>query len=219
MAQAPVVDGRLARGDESRRRVLRHALDLASTEGLDGLSFGRLADASRQSKSGIATLFGSKEGLQLAAVAAAREVFAASVVEPVRATTPAGGLARVIGLTGAWLSYSRRRVFSGGCFFAATVAEFDARPGAVQDALRGALDEWEGYLSHSIRRAMASGELPGLDEAEQLAFEIAGILEAANNRSLLRGEDAPYERAARTLRERFAALGASPDAVSALVTR
>ena len=62
------VDGRRRRGDASRRVVLAHAVDLASLEGLDQLSSGRIASVANVSKSCIATLFGSKERLQLAAV-------------------------------------------------------------------------------------------------------------------------------------------------------
>lgn len=85
MVESAVVDGRRARGDASRRIVLQSATDLASVEGLDGLTIGRLAEASGSSKSSIATLFQSKEGLQLATVAAAREIFTARIVEPARA--------------------------------------------------------------------------------------------------------------------------------------
>jgi hypothetical protein len=40
-----VVDGRLRRGARSRQTILRHAVDVASLEGLTGLSLGRLATA------------------------------------------------------------------------------------------------------------------------------------------------------------------------------
>ena len=78
------VDGRRARGDASRRAVLTYATDLVSVEGLDGLSIGRLAEASGHSKSSIAGLFQNKAGLQLATVDAGRTVFMAVVVDPAR---------------------------------------------------------------------------------------------------------------------------------------
>src|SRR5688572_12108756 len=107
-------DGRRLRGDESRRVILAHAIDTASVDGLEGLTIGRLADAAGHSKSGVATLFGSKEQLQLATVASAREVFIDTVVAPARANTDRG-LARVCALLEKWLDYSEDRVFSGGC--------------------------------------------------------------------------------------------------------
>src|SRR4029078_10221262 len=44
-------DGRIRRGDETRRIVLRRAVELASVEGLDGVTIGRLAEELSISKS------------------------------------------------------------------------------------------------------------------------------------------------------------------------
>lgn len=206
-------DGRRARGDESRRVILAHAIDAASVDGLEGLTIGRLADAAGHSKSGVATLFGSKEQLQLATVAAARDVFVERVVAPGRAES-GRGLGRVCALISSWLAYSAGRVFRGGCFFAATSVEFDSRPGPVHDAVMAASTAWEDYLTASIEHAMAAAELPDLDDARQLTFEIVSFLEAANTRSLLHGSAEPYDRAATALRARLLSLGADADAVS-----
>ncbi len=206
-------DGRRARGDESRRVILAHAIDTASVDGLEGLTIGRLADAAGHSKSGVATLFGSKEQLQLATVAAAREVFVERVVVPARARSERG-LGRLSALISSWLDYSRERVFRGGCFFAATSVEYDARPGPVRDAVVAASMEWEDYLTASIGHAMAAGELPGLDDARQLTFELVSFLEAANTRSLLHASAEPYVRAATAVRARLVSLGADADAVA-----
>ncbi|WP_127473725.1 TetR/AcrR family transcriptional regulator [Microbacterium sulfonylureivorans] len=216
MAQEQL-DGRRARGDESRRVILAHAIDTASVDGLEGLTIGRLADAAGHSKSGVATLFGSKQQLQLATVAAAREVFIERVIVPARERSERG-LARVCALISSWLDYSDERVFRGGCFFAATSVEYDARPGPIRDAVVAASSDWEDYLALSIERAMAAGELPGLDDARQLTFEIVSFLEAANTRSLLYASVEPYDRAATALRSRLLGLGADP-ALVARVTR
>lgn len=208
-------DKRRLRGDESRRAVLAHAVATATIDGLDGLTIGRLAEASGLSKSGIATLFGSKEQLQLAAVATARDIFIERVVSPARERTPRG-LARVCALVSDWLAYSRERVFPGGCFFAAASVEFDAKPGAVRDAIVAASTEWEDYLTASTEHAIAGGELPLLEDARQLAFEMVAVLEAANTRSLLHGSFEPYDRAAAAIRARLTALGGDPELVGAI---
>jgi AcrR family transcriptional regulator len=210
------IDGRRVRGDESRRLILAHAIDTASVDGLEGLTIGRLAEASGHSKSGVATLFGSKEQLQLATIAAARDVFVEWVITPARARSERG-LARVCALISQWLAYSDERVFRGGCFFAATSVEFDARPGAVRDAVIAVTTEWEDYLTVSIERCMAAGELPGLDDARQLTFELVSFLEAANTRSLLHASIEPYHRAAAAVRSRLLSLGADPVLVAGIV--
>lgn len=207
------IDGRRARGDQSRRGILSHAIDTASVEGLDGLTIGRLAEAANHSKSGVATLFGSKEQLQLATVAAAREVFVERVIDPARARSERG-LSRVCALISQWLAYSEVRVFRGGCFFAAASVEYDAKPGPVRDAIVAATTAWEDYLTASIQHAIDAGELPLLDDARQLTFEAVSFLEAANTRSLLHASREPYVRAAAAVRSRLLALGADPALVA-----
>src|SRR4051794_35784215 len=90
---ADPTDGRIRRGDRTRRLVLGRAVDVASVDGLDGLSIGRLAAELSMSKSGLIAHFGSKEQLQLATVRAARAIFAQTVVEP--ALRQPAGLGRV----------------------------------------------------------------------------------------------------------------------------
>ena len=202
------VDGRKARGDESRRIVLARAINIASVQGLAGLSIGRLASDVSASKSGVAALFGSKEQLQLATIAAAREVFTSAVIEPAR--THPRGIHRVCALVQLWLDYSSGRVFEGGCFFMAASVELDSKPGPVRDALIHALDDWDGYLAAAVRHAMEQGELPGLTDAAQLAFEINALFDEANTRSLLRDSRTPYDRARAAIMARLLALGADP---------
>ncbi|MBM7832542.1 AcrR family transcriptional regulator [Agromyces cerinus] len=207
-------DGRRVRGDASRRLVLDHAVDLASVEGLDGLSIGHLADAARVSKSGVATLFGTKERLQLAAVEAARLRFVASVIEPAR--DEPRGIRRIVALLDGWIAYSRDRVFTGGCFFAATAAEFDAKPGPVRDALAMALTDWSNYLAASFRYAVAQGEVGADEDPEQFAFEATALLDAANTRSVMGDSNQPYVFARRALVARLRAAGADDALVARL---
>lgn len=209
-----IVDGRRARGDASRRSVLSRATHLASVEGLDGLTIGRLAESSGHSKSSIATLFGSKQSLQLATIAAAREVFIATIVAPVR-NEPRGVL-RLAALLRCSLDYSRDRVFTGGCFFAATSADIDSKPGPVRDAVVAAQADWYGYIAAQVRYAIEAGELTADADAEGIAFELIALDEHANNRSLLLGGEEVYGLAARAMRQRLIAAGATEAMLAAL---
>lgn len=212
MTSGTVLDGRRARGDASRRIVLQSATDLASVEGLDGLTIGRLADASGSSKSSIATLFQSKEGLQLATVAAARQVFEAQIVEPAREQPR--GVRRVAALLHNALIYSKDRVFTGGCFFAATAADVDSKSGPVRDAVRQTLTDWYGYIEAQLRHAVAAGEIRA--DVEVLAFELIALNEEANSRSLLLADERPYAVAAAAMRDRLRSAGASDADISLL---
>lgn len=212
MTEGVILDGRKARGDASRRIVLQSATDLASVDGLDGLTIGRLAEASGSSKSSIATLFRSKEGLQLATVAAAREIFTARIIEPARVQPR--GVRRLAALLRNSLTYSKDRVFTGGCFFAATAADVDSKSGPVSEAVRAALVDWYGYVEAQLRHAVEVGEIDA--DPEVLAFELVALNEEANSRSLLLDDDRPYALAAAAMRARLRAAGADEDAVALL---
>ena len=205
-------DGRVLRGEQTRATVLARAMAIASVEGLEGLSIGRLAGELEVSKSGVFARFGSKEELQLATVEAAREIFVDQVVRPALETPP--GLERLWRLCSGWLAYSRGRVFPGGCFFFSAAAEYDARPGRVRDAVAAALATWTALLERAAEDARQLGELQSTCDARQLAFELDAMGAAANVRSVLHDDDAAYDLATTGVLERLRALATDPSSIS-----
>ncbi|WP_406365126.1 TetR/AcrR family transcriptional regulator [Streptomyces sp. NBC_00645] len=203
------LDGRVERGNRTRQSVLRRTVDIASVEGLEALSTGRLATELGLSKSGVFALFGSKQELQLATVREASRIHIERVNRPA-AEIPAG-IARVRRLCELWLEYSRGRVFPGGCFFYQVVAEFDARPGPVHDAVARAQRAWVDHIEHTVTEARDLGELRSGTDAAQLAFELFALMETANAVSVLHDETTAYRRArvAITARLRAAATDTS----------
>ena len=119
-------DGRKVRGDRTRRAILTAAVNVASVEGLEGLSIGRLATELEMSKSGLFAHFGSKEELQISTVRAAAAIFAHRVVAPAQERFEPG-IARLHGMLDRWLDYMEHGIFAGGCFFAAATSR-DGRP-------------------------------------------------------------------------------------------
>lgn len=192
------------KGERTRTSILERAVDLASLEGLEGLTIGRLADELGMSKSGLFAHFGSKEELQLATVEAAsrryiEEIFTPALLEP-------RGYPRLVAICRSWLSYVRRNVFPGGCFFAAASFEFDGRPGPVRDQIRRLMDDWIGALERAVRMAQAEGHLdPQLDPA-QLAFELNALFFGANFAFHLRGDQTAIEKAERAALARLESL-------------
>jgi AcrR family transcriptional regulator len=179
---------RRRRGLKTRRAILRKAVDLASLEGLEGLTIGRLASTLRISKSGLFAHFGSKEDLQCAVVDRARDIFVESVVRPALSFR---GLQRLRALCENWLSYGKARVFPGGCFFSAASLEFDDRPGRVRDQIVELMKKWLGHLEQAARDAQSAGEIRKEVDVRQLAFEIQALAMGANWSSrLFRSKDA-----------------------------
>ena len=174
----PKSRGQTAQGLRTREAILRRAADLASIEGLQGLSIGGLAEDLGLSKSGLFAHFGSKEELQLATIEAARQVYVQEVIAPALAT--GSGLARLDGLCQRFLSYVERLVFPGGCFFAAAMAEFDCKPGPIKDTIAELQAAWMDTLGRAAAAAITSDELSPHVDPDQLAFELEAALLSAN---------------------------------------
>jgi AcrR family transcriptional regulator len=189
-------------GVRSRQAILQGATELATLDGLEGLSIGGLADHIGMSKSGLYAHFGSKQELQLATIEAAQDIFDREVTATVLEAR--AGIARVHAFCDAYLSYVERGVFPGGCFFASASAELDTRAGRVRDRLRDLMAGGLQALAEMVREAQALGEVRADADPEQLAFEIDALLHAANAGFMLYGGEEPLDRARRAIRERLA---------------
>ena len=174
----------------TRESILDRAVDLASEEGLEGLTIGRLASELEMSKSGLFGHFGSKRDLQLATIDAAARRFVKEVVVPVQGQQP--GAARLRALCDRYLAYMERQVFPGGCFWAAAAAEFDGRPGPVRDAVREQAAAW-------LEGLQGEAELAGAKDPDQLVFEVQSIAQGANFAFQLFGDRQAFARARATI--------------------
>jgi AcrR family transcriptional regulator len=192
------------KGERTRHAILTTAASLATQEGLEALSIGRLATATGMSKSGLFAHFGSKEELQLATVDHAAQLFVDEVIAPARAAPK--GLPRVWALCDRMVDYAERQVFPGGCFFAATSFEFNNKPGPVRDRIEGMLRSWLSYLEHAVEQAQAAGELAAEPSAREIAFQLDAFAQASNAQFQLFRDRAVFEEARRAIRERLESL-------------
>jgi AcrR family transcriptional regulator len=183
------------KGSSTRASILERAIDLASAEGLEGLTIGRLAGELQMSKSGLFAHFGSKQELQLATIGAAAERFRAAVIDPAQ-EQPDGG-PRLRAMAERYLD--QLRDYSGGCFWAATSAEYDDRPGPVRDAIVASLDAWTGELERQA-------QIAGVANPERFAFELFSLVMGANSRYRLSGREAVFGYAREAIDELLAEL-------------
>lgn len=167
-----------SKGQASRATILLAAAKLATTKGLIGLSIGDLAAEVGMSKSGLYAHFKSKEELELATIATAAAIFDSEVLQPV-AQVPRG-IERLKALAHSFLSHLERRVFPGGCFFAAVAAELDTHPGLARDRVLEVLNSWISLLRQCILDAQAGGEIDPRAKVDQVVFEVQAMLLAAN---------------------------------------
>ena len=195
-------------GERTRRAILSAAASLATVDGLEGLSIGHLAAATGISKSGLYAHFGSKQELQLATVEEAERILTAEVIEPALAARPGRG--QLAAACDAFLSYVERRVFPGGCFFAATSLEMGARPGPVKDRLAAVQSDFTAMLRSFAVTAVEHHELPADEDPDRLAFELHAILLGADTKFVLYDDPAVLELARQVVRLRLG-LGLGPD--------
>jgi AcrR family transcriptional regulator len=181
------------KGARTRAAILGEAARLATVNGLEGLSIGRLATATGMSKSGLYAHFGSKLDLQLATIEAARQTFVAEVMRP--ALRAPKGIERLLAVCETYLSHIERRVFPGGCFFAAAAVDIGTRPGPVHDAIVAQRLDWLALLERLAGEAAELGVPELTPDPAQLAFELQALLVAANTSFILQGDAGAFERA------------------------
>ena len=165
-------------GEQTHQTILDRAVKLASIEGVNQITLGRLAQATGVSKSGVYAHFKSKERLQMEIIEAAGEIYEREVIEP--GLQAPEGLPRLIKLYESFLSYVEREIFPGGCFFAGLISEFDAQSGPVHEAVIAGHREWEGLVVSLIQDAQQRGEIDSGVDPAFLVFQLDAVKDHAN---------------------------------------
>lgn len=188
-----------AEARRTRERIIDHCVAVASVDGLEGLTIGRLAADLGMSKAGVLGHFGTKEGLQLAALEGASATFTRLVWEPAAHQRP--GLDRLRAICQAWTAYlvGPSEEFPGGCLFTTASVEFDAQDGAIRQSVARFLTLWRRCLISELRTAVHAGELPADADPEQIVHELMGIYLALNQAVQLFADPTAPERTRRAV--------------------
>lgn len=193
----------------TRAAILREATDLASVDGFDGITIGRLAERVGLSKAGVLGHFATKEQLQLAVYEEAARVFRGRVIEPARREARAGGRPRLLAYAHHWADLIDRSPWPGGCVLTAGAFEWDDREGPLADAFRTGAMWWQRELERHARQAVEAGELPSSSDPVDVAFAIRALATGAIQASRQRKDPRAGARFERVVR---AQLGLSPAA-------
>jgi AcrR family transcriptional regulator len=203
-ATAPPPRRQRSDGERSRAAILREAAQLATVEGLGGLSLARLAAAVGMSKSGLFAHFGSKEELQLATIEAAGAIFDEQVIDP--AEQEPAGVPRLRAYVERFLGHVGDGIFPGGCFFVSAMGELDTHPGAVRDSAMAFSQRWLGLLAGQVAAGQAAGELDPAADPSQIAFELNAYMVLGDMQFVAAGDAAALDRARRAVDARLGAL-------------
>ena len=201
----------LMKGRQTRATILDAALALASHMGLEGLSIGALAEVTQMSKSGVFAHFGSREELQISVVREYHEKFDEEVFRPTLKLPR--GLPRLRAMFDRWVKRVSVEIDSG-CIYISGAVEFDDRPGPVRDALVAMVQTWQRALERAIRIAIEEGHLKPDTDAQQVLFEIHGLILALHHDARFLRHPGAVERA-RTAFERVLSHYMSPGQAAA----
>lgn len=168
----------MRKGELTRAAILDVALDLSSRDGLEGLTIGLLADKMNMSKSGVFAHFGSREDLQMEVLKLyhyrfEQEVFFPSMKEP-------RGIARLQSMFARWVKRVSVEIASG-CIYISGAVEYDDRPGPIREALVAMVRAWQGALLRCVEQSIATGDLKADTDAQQLVYEMYGLILALHH--------------------------------------
>jgi AcrR family transcriptional regulator len=187
--QPPPTDGRRARGLSTKTSIVHEAVQLASTDGLGGLTMALLAERLGLPKSSVHAAFGTKTDLQLAVLQETRRVLIELVVLP--SLVASAGEKRLTALGKSWIGYLEDGIFEGGCVLSSAANEIDAQPGPVRDALLAIMTEWLEFIADNVRAAVNNGEFTAAANPHELALQFHSIGYTANwHHQLLGGTSA-----------------------------
>jgi AcrR family transcriptional regulator len=182
----------MRKGELTRAAILDVALELASRDGLEGLTIGLLADRMNMSKSGVFAHFGSREDLQMEVLKLyhhrfEQEVFYPSVKEP-------RGMPRLKAMFARWVKRVSVEIASG-CIYISGAVEYDDRPGQIREELVSMVGAWQGALLRCVKQTIDVGDLKPDTDAQQLVYEMYGLILALHHDARFLRQPGSVERA------------------------
>jgi len=182
----------MRKGEQTRAAILDVALELASRNGLEGLTIGLLADRMSMSKSGVFAHFGSREDLQLEVVKLYHHRFEQEVFYP--SIKEARGLPRLVAMYTRWVKRVSVEIASG-CIYISGAVEYDDREGPIREQLVSMVRAWQEALLRSVQQAVELGHLRKDLDAAQLVFEMHGLILALHHDARFLRNPGAVERA------------------------
>jgi AcrR family transcriptional regulator len=182
----------MRKGELTRAAILDVALDLASRDGLEGLTIGVLADKMNMSKSGVFAHFGSREDLQIEVLKLYHRRFEQEVFYP--AMKEARGLPRLRSMFAHWVKKVSVEIASG-CIYISGAVEYDDRPGPIREELVAMVSAWQGALLRCVRQATENGDLRPETDAPQLVYEMYGLILALHHEARFMRSPGSVDRA------------------------
>ncbi len=187
--------------------ILDTAIEMAAADGLESLTIGEVAKRLGLSKSGVFSRVGSREALQKAVIEEYDRRFLQDVFVP--AMREPRGLPRLNAIMRLWLLRVRSVEVRTGCIYCAGAFEFDDREGPLRELLLDGTRRWRAALRRTAVQAIEAGHLKPDTDADQLVFEMDGLLLALMREARFLREPRAADRAWRAYERQIASLRAA----------
>lgn len=168
----------LRKGELTRAAILDTALEMASRDGLEGLTIGLLADKMGMSKSGVFAHFGSREELQIAVLKLYNSQFEHEIFYP--SLNQPRGLPRLRDMFSRWVKRVTVEITSG-CIYISGAVEYDDRPGPLREELVHMVRTWQDGLHRCVQQAIDEGHLRADTDPGQMVYEMYGLVLALHH--------------------------------------
>ncbi len=187
----------MSKGEKTREKILAKAVNLASVTGLEDLTIGKLAKATKLSKSGLFAHFNSKKSLQEQVIKTVSELFMKEVMNP--AIKEPRGVPRIRAIFRNWKEWIDGGSVPGGCLTIASALEFDDRPGTVREKIVEMVQDLLDMLSKAARIAVYEGHFNQKTDSRQFAYEFVSLICGYHLHSRLLNDPKSEERSEEAL--------------------
>jgi AcrR family transcriptional regulator len=183
----------VAKGADTRERIVSRAAEVFSERGFFGASMTDLLEATGLKKGGLYNHFASKEQLALESFDYAVELIERRYVTALDGVT--GAVDRLLAVAGVIRSLVDSPALSGGCPVLNTAIEADDTMPALRGRACDAMTRWQKLIGATVKAGVASGELRAGTDPYAVATVMTATLEGAVFLSKLYGDPVHMSRA------------------------
>jgi AcrR family transcriptional regulator len=176
----------MAKGEQTRQRIIERAAPVFNTHGFSGTSLADLTRATGLEKGGIYNHFASKEALALAALDYAVQQTEQRLTEAL--AHEQGAIKRLLAMTAAFAAQAEDPWLPGGCPIANTAVEADDALPVLRERAQAAMTSWHKLIGSTVKRGIYDGELRGDADPYDVAAVISATLEGGLMLSQLYGD-------------------------------
>ncbi|HLO84105.1 MAG TPA: TetR/AcrR family transcriptional regulator [Nostocaceae cyanobacterium] len=182
----------MAKGEETKSRILQQAAELFNQQGYAGSSISDIMRVTGLQKGGIYNHFKNKDELAIQAF----EFAVSRIREHTKAVlkNQKHAVSRLLAIVEIFSSFVDNPPIKGGCPLLNTAVESDDTHPALRERAQKAMDNWRNLIIKVIQKGIEQGEIKSEIDADEVATIIISTLEGAIMMSKLYGDTIHIQR-------------------------